>query len=332
MLARRLEELEYGGVPAETREKIQVRMRAHHLFALSLSAELFRILEDFSKAHLEIIPVKGPVLSQVAYGDPGVRSFGDLDVLVPHRDIRTAIERMVAMGFTADIAVEVLHSGRIPGEYVFRRAETGRLVELHTEKTFRHYPEPMPIEAMMERRRRVLLDGRPVPALSLEDELVFDCIHAGKDFWERLMWISDIAALLAKYPNIDWEKTQAVAREVRVERMLRVGAQLAATVFETKLPVQIAKEVREDHGTSTLCAEILAWLPYAGHRPPSVAERAAYRLKLAGGGVSGFQYLMRLMLSPAQDDWQRQGESQQSWLAQAVRRPFRLMRKYGSGE
>jgi hypothetical protein len=329
ILARRLEKIGYDDVPAAAREKIQTRIRAHQLFALSLSAELFRILEDFSKAHIEVVPVKGPVLSQVAYGDPGMRNFGDLDLLVPHRHIRTAIERMLAMGFTPDISVEVLRSGRIPGEYVFRRAGTGRLVELHTEKTFRHYCEPMRIEEMMQRRREVLLDNRPVPALSLEDELVFDCIHGGKDFWERLMWISDIAALLAKYPQIDWAKTRAAAGEVRGERMLRVGVQLAATVFGMRLPEQIPKEL---HGTDTLCAEILGWLPYAGHRPPSMAKRAAYRLKLAGGGISGFQYLMRLTLSPAQDDWQGEGETQQSWLAQAVRRPFRLIRKYGSGE
>jgi hypothetical protein len=332
MLAWRLEENECGDVPAAARVKIQARMRARQLFALSLSAELFRILDDFSKAHIEVVPVKGPVLSQVAYGDPGVRSFGDLDLLLAHRDIRRAIERMLAMGFTPDVPAEVLLSGRIPGEYLFRRAGTGGLIELHTEKTFRHYPKPMRIEAMMERRRQVLLDGRPVPAMSLEDELVFDCIHGGKDFWERLMWISDVAALLAKCRDIDWEKTRAAAREVRVERMLRVGVQLAAIVFGMKLPEQIAKEVGEDRGPRGLCAEILAWLPYAGHRPPGVAKRALYRMNLGGGGISGFRYLLRLTLSPAQDDWEPQGGTRQSWLAQAVRRPFRLIRKYGSGE
>lgn len=332
MLARRLEESECGDVPVAAREKIQTGRRAQQLFALGLSAELFRTLDDFSKAHIEVVPVKGPVLSQVAYGDPGVRSFGDLDLLLAHRDIRTAIERMLAVGFTPDIPAEVLRSGRIPGEYVFRRAGTGCLVELHTEQTFRHYPEPMRIEAMMERRRQVLVDGRPVPALSLEDELVFDCIHGGKDFWERLMWVSDVAALLAKYREIDWEKTRAAAREIRGERMLRVGVQLAATVFGMKLPEPIAQELRQDRGSAGLCAEILAWLPYAGHRAPGLGKRALYRMKSAGSGVSGFGYLARLTLSPAQDDWKPEGGIRQSWLAQAVRRPFRLIRKYGSGE
>lgn len=330
MLARRLEEIEYADVPATAREKIQTQMRAHHLLTLSLSAELFRILDDFAKAGVEAIPVKGPVLSQIAYGDPARRSFGDLDLLVPHRDIPKAIERMLALDFRPDISEGLLRSGQIPGEYVFRRA--GRLVELHTEKTFRHYPEPMRIEEMVERKRQVLLDGRAVSALSLEDEVVFDCVHGGKDFWERLMWISDVAALLTGYSEIDWEKTQGAAKEVGAERMLHVGVRLAAGVFGMKLPEKIAQELRPDSGSTALCAEILMWLPYAGHRPPGVLSRAFYRMKLAGGGISGLKYLMRLTLSPAQDDWESGGEARQSWLGQAVRRPFRLMRKYGSGE
>ena len=40
------------------------------------------------------------------------------------------------------------------------------------------------------------MDGRDVPALSLEDELVLICVHGAKHFWERLMWTADIAAMV----------------------------------------------------------------------------------------------------------------------------------------
>jgi hypothetical protein len=185
---------------------------------------------------------------------------------------------------------------------------------------------------MIEHKRQVLLDGRPVPALNLEEELVFDCVHGGKDFWERLMWISDVAALLAKHPDLPWEKTRRAAKEVRAERMVHVGAQLATMVLGVPLPAPIAEELQQDRGSAALCGEIVTWLPYAGHRPLGVSKRAFYRMTLAGGGIPGFNYLMRLTLSPAQDDWEPGGKTRPSWLAQVVRRPFRLIRKYGSGE
>jgi len=328
MLAKRLDGAGYAGVPTVAREKLQARVRAQHLFTLSLTAELFRILDDFSNAHIDSIPVKGPVISQLAYGDPALRSFGDLDLLLRHRDIEAAIERMKAMGFDLDASVKALQAGKIPGEYLFRRIGTPRLVELHTEKTFRHYPEPMRIEEMIERKRRMRLDGREVPVLSLEDEVVFDCVHGGKDFWERLMWVSDVAAILARYPEIDWEKARRAAVEVGAGRMLFTGLQLATVILGSRLPQGIAESIQRDPETQNLCGEIQRWLPYAGCRAPGLTARAAYRVKMGGGGITGVTYLMRLSLSPTEDDWEEDDGERKSWFWETVRRPFRLMKKY----
>ncbi|MGB2635255.1 MAG: hypothetical protein WAM58_15105 [Candidatus Acidiferrum sp.] len=54
-----------------------------------------------------------------------------------------------------------------------------------------------------------------------------------------------------------------------------------------------------------------------------------FRLKMAGGGLSGIAYLARLSLSPTQEDWAKGAEERRSWFWDAVRRPFRLLRKYG---
>ncbi len=39
------------------------------------------------------------------------------------------------------------------------------IVELHTERTMRYFPRPLPIEKFFERRSFVELDGREIPAL-----------------------------------------------------------------------------------------------------------------------------------------------------------------------
>ena len=332
MLARRLEETSYEGVPGSAREKLQRRVRARHLFSLSLSVELFRILDDFLKAQVEVICVKGPTVSQVAYGDPSLRSFGDLDLLVRHRDIQAVYERMQAMGFEPDIPPLAITAGKIPGEYVFRRTGTPRMVEFHTEKTFRHYPQPMRIDDMMARKRCVQLDGRGVPALILEDEVVFDCVHGGKDFWERLVWVADVAAIVARYPELNWENALQAAKAVGADRMLLAGVQLAREVLSSTIPERIAGAIQTDPQSRALCAKIRRWLPYAGYRSPGVVGRAAYRMQMAGGGIAGAAYLARLSFSSTEDDWEENGGGGKSWLWETLRRPFRLIRKYGSGE
>ena len=48
-----------------------------------------------------------------------------------------------------------------------------------------------------------------------------------------------------------------------------------------------------------------------------------------GGGMRGTAYLVRLSLSPTEEDWTDGAEEDSSWIPDALRRPFRLARKYG---
>ena len=208
VVAARLKETGYGGIPADAWEKLQSSMRTQHLFSLSMTAELFRILDAFGQASIETLLVKGPIASFLAYGDPAVRSYVDLDLLVRDAAILPACRILTALGFEADVPESAILAGKIPGEYLFKRAGAQQLVELHTEKTFRYYPRPMRIEDLCARKRYMPLEGRDVPALCLEDELVLNCIHGAKHFWERLMWPADIAAIVARHPEIAWERVR----------------------------------------------------------------------------------------------------------------------------
>ena len=331
-MARRLAPLETAAIPATARERLQTQIRAQHLFTLSLTADLFRILQCFSDAQVDTVLVKGPVLSQVAYGDPSVRSYVDLDLLVRHRDIQSASNRMMEIGFHPEVSDAIIRAGKIPGEYLFRRPGTQRVVELHTEHSFRYYPKPMRIDDLFARRRRLLLDGREVPALSLEDEFVLMCIHGAKHFWERLLWVSDVAAVLAAHPELDWSKIRNAAQQVGAERMVRVAIQLSSLVLRSEIPSPLVMEIQQDRAVASLCRQIQTWLPYAGAAPPPLPRRALFRLQMAGGGLTGAAYLLRLSLSPTQEDWTEGKEDRRFWLWDALRRPFRLFRKYGSNQ
>jgi len=333
LLAKRLEQLKFANVPEAAREKLRSRMRAQHLFALSMTAELFRVLEEFSKAGIQAIVVKGPVTSQVAYGDPAMRGFGDVDLLLRQTDIAATSRQMHALGFEAKIPDPVLAAGKIPGEYVFRRPGTNRMIEVHTEKTFRYYPRGMPIAAMFERRRMLLLEGREVPALDLADEIVFHCVHGAKDFWERLMWVCDVASTVKNHPEVNWQDTLRAARECGAARMLSVGLLLSARLLQARLPASVAERIGQDHAAEKLCGQIETWLPHGTGAPPSLPRRALFRISMGEGRVTGLSYLSRLSLSPTEEDWQgAEARDNRSWLWDALRRPFRLLRKYGSND
>ena len=329
VLAARLKETDYADVPAEAREKLQGRMRAQHLFSLSMTAELFRILEQFAKAGVESLLVKGPVVSVLAYGDPAIRSYVDLDLLVRSEAILLASQIMAALEFDADVPEAAIRAGKIPGEYLFSRPGTRQMIELHTEKTFRYYPQPMRVEDLFARQRRVLVHGKEIPALSLEDEFVLNCIHGAKHFWERLMWPADVAAIVVRHPELDWRRAQTAAADVGAERLLCVALLLSESLLGVAVPAEMAGAVNADNSAKALVRQIKGWLPYAGYMAPPLFQRAVFRWRMGGGRNGGTGYLLRLSLSTTEDDWAEGQKGSRLW--EILRRPIRLIRKYGQG-
>jgi hypothetical protein len=302
--------------------------RRQSLASMALVGELFRVQEILQVAQIPAVVVKGPVLSARAFGDPGTRYYGDIDFLLRNADIARASQLLVAAGFQPRIPAEAIRAQKDPGQYVFRRAGTGCLIELHTERTLRYFPRPLPIEDFFLRKTTVSIDGRSVPALALEDEFVLISIHGAKHFWERLMWICDVAALVHRYPEMDWVRVRRTAADVGAERMTRVALLLAERLLDVPILAEMKKEVDADRACLPIVKKIGSWLPYAGQEPPQLVQRALFRLRMRGRLLDGARYLTRLSLSPTEEDWSAVPHAPGTSLREPLGRPFRLAKKY----
>lgn len=327
LLIEQLKDLQQA-TPPEIRETLRQWQRRQAVSTLSLTSEMFRLLDHFAGLRIEALVTKGPALSTRCYGDPGMRQYGDLDLIVRDKDMRRVTETMIALGYAPKVPLSAIEASKFPGEYAFHKPAADLLVEFHTERTFRYHPRQLPIENLFARRSSVTIDARAVPTLSIEDELVLICIHGAKHFWERLMWIADVAALISRNP-VDWDRAMAAAREVGAERILRLGLRLAMDVAGATLPEQLAAQVRADSSAARLAAQITNRLPAADSRKMGIVERAAFRVKMRGGFWNGLAYLLRLSLSPTEEDWAAAAEIQRSRLRDALGRPLRLARKHG---
>jgi len=330
-LAAHLSELDENIVRADARSSIVELYRAQVFRTLGMTRELFRLLELFAAKDIGALVVKGPVLAIDAYGDPAIRSYGDLDLLVRQRDIRRATEVLEVAGYEAAVPLSVIDAGKIPGQYLFTKRDSRLVVELHNDLTLRHFPRLLPIEELFSRQTRVRLDGHDVPALSVENELVYISVHGATHFWERLGWIADVAALVTRQRDIDWQAAAKTARQVGAERMLATGLCLASDLLQARLPAPALAALERDAGAAKLAASVRAWLAGAGKAPPTLFERAAFRLRMRGNGFSAPAYLLRLSLSPTEEDWKSGAPENRHGFFDALRRPFRLARKYGRG-
>jgi len=331
LLTQKLSHAEPGIVPPEAQMTLKSSFREQMVFDLRMLAELYRILDRFAAQGITAMATKGPVLAHRCYGFSFARQYTDLDLVLRDAEVLRATESLISLGYDARVPPSAIRANRPAGEYAFTQLSTKLLVELHTEKTFRYHPKPLAIEKLLSRKASVRLGEQDVPALSTEDELLLISIHGAKHFWERLLWIADVAALVTHNP-IDWDRLAAIAGAVDAQRMLRLALLLAGNVAGATLPDAVRKDAESDAGAVRLAKQVADRLPHVDEHPLSLFQRALFRIKMRGGGIPGLTYFLRLSLSPTEEDWLAHSESGKQNAVSAIARPFRLARKYGRSE
>lgn len=319
-------------VPPETTAQFSEANRRCILRGLFLTAELLRINESLRRRGIAALSYKGPVLGQLAYANPLLRQFGDLDIVVPQRFMAEVYDEMEALGYEAKFprARFVAENGKnVPGEYVFVHKVNRAMVEWHTEATLRHFPRPPDLEAMIHRSAKVSMNGKEIATFAPADTILMLCVHGAKDFWSRLIWVADVAALGEKLTDADWDRLFEVAKKYDAERMVRLGLWLAHRIFECGLPGDILQEVEKDRVAVRVGEELRSRLLHTDELPAGLTWRSLYRIRMVPRIWKGARYWLRLSTAPAEEDWPMNEHELGSRARYAFLRPLRLWRKYG---
>lgn len=303
---------------------------------LALTAELITILDLFRSEGLQAIPYKGPVLAAQAYGDFTLREFEDLDFILRQKDMPKANRLIASLGYHAKypwtLSLDATAS-LIPGEYCYRKERRRMIVDLHTERTLRHFPLRPDIDALAERLVSVSVSGHSIETFGPEDGLPLLCVHGSKDFWERISWIVDVAEFVQAHPRLDWDQVIRRAKSLRALRMLHLGIALAINFFNLPLPGEILRRVKEDEIAGVLASEIELRIFHNGANSFGAAGRFWFRRRMLAGIFEGWRYSARLTVSPAEEDWEMIHLPRALAPLYVALRPLRLLLKYGvSGE
>src|SRR5690348_4492471 len=217
----------------------------------------------------------------------------------------------------------------VPGEYCYRNERRRIIIDLHTERTLRHFPLPPDIAALAERLVRVSLSGHVIETFGLEDGLSLLCIHGSKDFWERISWIADIAELVQAHPRLDWDQVIRRAESLRALRMLHLGLALAIRSFDLPLPGELLRRVEADEIAGVLAGEIELRIFHDGANSLGAGARFRFRRRMLEGIFEGWRYSARLTLLPAEEDWEMVRLPRALAPLYVALRPLRLLLKYG---
>jgi len=318
-------------VPSSWREILRKDFEAHARRNLILTAELVRVVSLFESAGIPAIPYKGPALAEWAYGDVALRQFTDLDIAVRQRDIPRAAGLLEREGYRSEFGAIAATEGERPmmSEYGFRHAAWGLLVELQTETTLRYFPRRLDLDDLSTRRKRVGLAGGKVSTFSPEDTLLLLSVHGAKHFWERLMWVADIAELARTENGMDWERAFAAASRMGVRRIVRLALGAAGRLVDAPLPDAVKREVESDAAAGRLAEGICRRYSLSAQMNVPVFERFRFRVRLRENFWQGLRYGMRLATSPTNPDQDKVPLRPRLRRLHRVLRPFLLISRYG---
>lgn len=202
--------------------------------ALAIESALLTIDEAFRDDGLEYAVLKGPSIAHCAYGDPSLRPFGDLDLLVHSPEWDRASEIVDSIGFkrTRPEAREGFHASF--GKALVHRRDDGIELDLHRRLVVGPHGLCIDPEELFEGVRTFELGARAIPRLSDASMFLHVCMHAALGTrTPRLLALRDILEVTGMR-GIDWDLAEERARRWNLRAVVpyaldRVSELLGAT-------------------------------------------------------------------------------------------------------
>lgn len=323
------------GLPAEIRQSLLAAYERNLRRSLWFAAELGRVAGHLSAEGVRVLPYKGPVLAQAVYGDLGLRSFSDLDLLIAPGDFERAKQALAEIGYQP--AGELLAAVerfwlRTGYERSFDGTAGKNLIELQWALLPRFYAvavgSDFRFEDLYARAGRTRVGEVDIPCMAAEDSLLVLCLHAAKHLWTRLIWVVDIAETL-RSADLDMSVAAARARRLGIARMAGVSLWLAERLLGAEVPPAARELIDGDDDVERLgecCATRLCW--GEGYDLES-SEYFRSILGLRERRQDRWRYAWRLATTPGQGEIEAIALPESLFALYRAVRIARLLRKLG---
>ncbi len=328
-LNRALQALSVSEVPRDVRATLEAEARASAARGRFLTGELFRVLDALRESNIPALPLKGPVLAELLYGDPGARELADLDILVPRADALRAVEVAVSLGYTPKWHASPQFFERTlrhACDYELVNSRTGHLLEIHWATQPSSGIEPIEIDRAFDATIQVSICGRSVPFFNPETLCLFLSGHGAKHLWLPLKNLVDFARLLDVYPNLDWDDVFRRAEHTRSRRMVL----FALSTLQSLLQVELLPSLRERvaHGPALSRMLGLSRKLLREERAATVWEHLTARFHLGERLRDRVDLGLKMLFVVTPGDWESlPGRPRPAWVYW-LWRPLRLVAKY----
>lgn len=236
--------------------EIAEEARSNLVNNLRIVSRLAEISTKAGAMGLRMFCFKGPVVGWQGYGSVALRGAGDIDLWVARDEVERMADLLGELGFQCGCQFR----GRDYREFHFHLPfsdDEGFEVEVHWAITRDYAQVPFEFDRLWERREWVEVPGVNLWGLRAEDHLLVLLVHGARHLWECLIWVCDVAGMVRRYPELDWDDVLAEAQRLGCLRMALLGLYLAASLLEAPVPAALLRRAYGDPVVLAMARSIL---------------------------------------------------------------------------
>ena len=249
-----------------------------------LYAEFKRVAGALADLEIDVLVMKGAALAELVYGDIGAREMADVDLLVKRRDLERLDAALGEMGYRAEDrspfdALENCNGYLATRDY--RGGQPARpSFHVHWHMVNSSIPAPYARKVDMDEiwggALAVEIGGARTLCMAPHHFLVHLCEHAMRATHSaaRLIYLLDVAAIMARWPALDWRKAVEAARRSGTDGFMYGILSLGKAKIGLAPPGWVMEEL--------------------GRRRRGIGERVFFSLAARGYAVPGLSYLVHL--------------------------------------
>ncbi len=309
----------------------------------SLLKELTKFLDILDAHHIKAITFKGPMTAISAYGDLSLRSFSDLDVLV-HPDVFFKLRSIAKThGYKSDLLMAVTERKcleklspqeqesyfRSQKEYSLVNPENRTFIDVHQGFLSKRFSALFDTQWVWEYTQIVEIGGHQVLGLTPEIQILVSCVQGVEDPWHQLGKLFDVAILINRHPNLDWQELVAIAKKIDALPSLLLCLCLIRDLYGISLPDIVQEPLKSFSHIQDLVSQAKVRLISKDNlRSESKlnAASAVYQLRLLSSWKNRVRFGLRL-LEPTLADRAAMPLPKPLFFIYYLLRPFRLMQE-----
>jgi len=235
-----------SGIDIPTKVKTKLMAAYYNTTAQNqvMFQELERILEALNDADIPVIVLKGAALAATIYPEIGLRPMGDLDLLIPRDEIKSAERTLRDLGYSNAHPELTPWISRIISHHTQLIGGPNRkvTVEMHWSLIAGDDDWRSPPNEWFWAHRKQWENRNSTFVLSPTSNLLFLAAHLVLQHGEGdayLIWYYDLHLLITHFgDSIEWAEIEKYAREFNWARALHAAINTTRKIFGTPLPAE----------------------------------------------------------------------------------------------